>query len=222
MRFATVDLDNLTPKQKDKIDCHRLITSRTDASYPDNTRRIIEFPFQRKENSNFELLPKEEAYTFVKYFSQDHPNDQLWDTPALIHYIGSVDFDKATVYCGRDTRLLLEAAGTSQKPEIYYKYILHGREVEADSRYVIEQVAYQIKRDRRMYREYLEEYPNEEAVGHRALYPGNQYGSLFGSSDDEDTDNCDSDYALSSEDSSCQVKAVKKYKSDPNLIPDDE
>jgi hypothetical protein len=244
MRFARLDLTCLTTKQKDQIDCHRLLRSKFDPSYSNNTCTIIDFPFQNQEKSNFEILPKEETERYVKYFSQDHPYDQLWGRPTLIHYIGRVDFDKATVYSDPDTRLLLEAAGPSPKPEIYYKYIVRGKEIEADSKYLVEQIAYQQRSERRAYREYRELYPdeeqddtNEEQTGHpnghpnnyseaneeqdgqRFAYSGNHYENLFGSSDDEDTDLGDSDYVESS-DSSCQVIAVKRYKSDPNVIPD--
>ena len=278
MRFARLDLTCLTPKQKDQIDCHRLLRSRFDPSYSNNTCSIIDFPFQNKEKSNFEILPKEETDRYVKYFAQDHPYDQLWGRPTLIHHIGRVDFDKATVYSGQDTRLLLEAAGPSPKPEIYYKYTVRGKEIEADSKHLVEQIAYQIRSERRAYREYRSQYPNEEQTGHpsqpghpnnysdeneeqtghpnnysdeneeqtghpnhpghpnghlncdseeneeqegrRFEYSGIHYENLFGSSDDAGTDINDSDYEDST-DSSCQVIAVKRFKTDPNVIPED-
>jgi hypothetical protein len=77
-------------------------------------------------------------------------------------HIGRVDFDKATVYSGRDTRLLLEAAGSTQKPEIYYKYLVCGQEVEADSKYLVEQIAYQHRSERRPYTKNTTEKPISE------------------------------------------------------------
>jgi hypothetical protein len=144
-----VSLDNLhkyylTPYQKNKLDCHRLIKSRFCLFYKDNIARSLEFPYQGFENSfDLEVLPSEEAEAYTKYFLPNFPSDQLWGRPTVIHRIGQVGFYSATVYSDKETRLRLEAAEQNPKPEIFYKYHIGDREVEADSQWHVARVAYE-------------------------------------------------------------------------------
>lgn len=232
MRFTQIPLDDLTLFQKNKIDCHRYITSRFDPKYKGNISRGLEFSFQRAA-LNLEVLPIEEAEEYVKYFTTDFPNDQLWSKPVVIHHIGRVGFDKVTVYTDHETRLRLEAAEQNPKPEIYFKYIVNGNEVEADNKWLVERIAYQQREERREIREFRNREANEEQGDtvhvihgttaeycntaharrrtieeHSDANSGTSFANLFGDSDD-------SDYMDSTDDTQyCKVIGTKRYKSD--------
>ena len=68
----------LTPYQKNKLDCYRLIKSRFCPFYKDNIAGSLDFPYQGFENSfDLEVLPCEEAEAYTKYFLPNFPSDQL-------------------------------------------------------------------------------------------------------------------------------------------------
>jgi hypothetical protein len=225
----------LTPYQKNKLDCHRLIKSRFCPFYKDNIARSLEFPYQGFENSfDLEVLPKEEAEVYTKYFIPEFPSDQLWGRPTLIQHIGNVGFYEATVYSDKKTRLSLEAAEQNPKPEIFYKYKIGDREVEADSQWHVARVAYEQRLAKRELKELhrlevvvqVGEFDQSEGLTSEDISVTSavpdplkrdilriSHHDLFGDSDDEE----EPEDVESSEDSQyCQVIAVKRYKTDPN------
>ena len=237
MRFSRIPVRDLTQRQKDKIDCHRIVVTRFDPFYKSNLGRSLEYPFHRFLCMNLAVLPPEEAEEYTKYFTTNFPNDQLWGKPTGIQHIGRVGFYMAVVYCDHETRLRLEAAEQDPKPEIFYKYLINGQEVEADSRFAIERIADQQRqaiRDAHELRDIQKTIdtiqllagPSEEStapahhgkrtnteVAGLVIDQETSFEDLFG--DLTDSDN--SDYSPDTDDTQyCEVIAVKRFKTDPN------
>lgn len=230
-----LDIIHLTSYEKNKIDCHRLIKSRFCPFYKDNIARSLEFPYQGWEiTKGIEVLPLEEAEEYTKYLPSDFPNDQLWGKPIVIHHIGRVGFYSVTVYSDRNTRLRLEAADQTPKPEIFYKYNIGTTEVEADSQWLVARIAYEqrvAKRELKNLQRLAEEIADgeyekiaREASEHEDItkdvseeqadtrnLSGITYEELFGTSaNEEDIPDSDDDSQY------CHVISVKRYKTDPN------
>jgi hypothetical protein len=74
MHWTKFELSNLTEKQKNTLDCHRLIKTRYEYTGCYRTRTELVLPFECncwKENK--EVLPPSEAHTCIKYFAQNPP-----------------------------------------------------------------------------------------------------------------------------------------------------
>lgn len=151
MHWTRFALEDLTEKQKDTLDCHRLHKTRYSYTGCQRTSTELVLPFANLDwlKVKREVLPPREAYTSIKYFTQRSPGDQLWERATLYHIIGSVDFYAATTYCDKYTTDLLEAEEKWPKPIIHYLYTVSNYEVEADSQFLVSRIAYEQRREKR-------------------------------------------------------------------------